>query len=120
MMSEKKSELCALKSRIKDLADEGRSHGRALSAVAGPEREALRSEKRSVGKVARAHLLAYALARGVPYEVVERRSDPTRFGRLVPDVADVVLMFFGGPEGKPADAEVLDWVRAGRAQEAAQ
>lgn len=107
----KKSELSGLKEEIKGLADRGRSVGRTVSSLRGPERAAARGEKAGIGDVARAHLLAYALLRGVPYEAVEKNVDVGKVRGLVSRVADVVLLHGRRPESP--DSEVLGWMRGG-------
>jgi hypothetical protein len=66
-----------LKTRIKDLAAEGRALRGRIQTTSGPERHALWNEKRRVGRRARAALLAYAFLRGVPHERMEPRCRPS-------------------------------------------
>lgn len=69
----KKYQLKGLQEEIKAAAADGRAFNARIQAASGPERHALRLEKGSLGHAARYLLLAYALLRGVPYGVVERR-----------------------------------------------
>jgi hypothetical protein len=63
-----------LKARIKQLAAEGCVLRNRILQTHGPERHALWNEKRTVGRRARAALLAYAYMRGVP----RSRLEPVR------------------------------------------
>src|SRR5262249_21512012 len=72
----------ALKTRIKDLAGQGRGLRERIQATSGLERHALWLEKRRIGRQARAAFLAYGFLRGVPYERIERHCH--RDGRPQP------------------------------------
>jgi len=77
----KKKDLPGLRAEIKRLADEGRAYHSRIRAARGPERHALRMEKKDVGEGARVLLLAYALLRGVPYRALEARCREDVDGR---------------------------------------
>lgn len=71
------------KNKYPEIQNELRERQAASQAIrqkihqsSGRERYDLWDEKRSYGSVTRALLLAYALLRGVPYRVVEPKSDP--------------------------------------------
>jgi len=71
------------KNKYPEIQNELRERQAASQAIrqkihqsSGRDRYDLWDEKRSYGSVTRALLLAYALLRGVPYRVVEPKSDP--------------------------------------------
>lgn len=113
----KKKDLPGLRAEIKRLADEGRSYHPRIREARGPERHALRMEKKSVGEEARVLLLAYALLRGVPYRALEARCREDAGGRgwLVSAVGRAAARWAGAelPDGSaeawfeaPAPGEV--------------
>jgi len=69
----KKHQLKSLQEEIKASAADSRAYNPRIQAASGMERHGLRQEKGSLAYGARCLLLAYALLRGVPYWVVERR-----------------------------------------------
>lgn len=77
-----------LRAKIKGLAAEGVRLGQRARATTRARRAAHRRTKSQVGAIARYHLLAYGLLRGVPYAAIERpradhAPDPARLARLV-------------------------------------
>lgn len=63
----------ALKNEIKTLAEKGREARKVIHASAGIDRWYAWAEKRNIGTEARYRMLAYALFRGVPYRVLEKK-----------------------------------------------
>lgn len=70
-----KSELIALKGKIKGLAEEGLRTRKFIKASKGERREYYWDMKRSIGIESRYHLLAYGLLRGVAYDKLEPNSN---------------------------------------------
>src|SRR5262245_1065400 len=124
-----------LKTRIKDLAEQGHRLRDRIRATSGLERHAVWNEKRALGRQARAALLAYGFLRGVPYARIEARCHPER--RLRPAVllamwashlglppipatesrqASALLGLFDGPVPRPdvqwCEERVAAWLAA--------
>lgn len=66
--------LRVLKAKIRGLEAEGRSIRAQITRSSGARKAALWQRKRDLGNHTRAHLIAYAILRNVPYEKVERNS----------------------------------------------
>lgn len=71
--------LQVLRAKIRGLYATGLSLQKEITKTysdpfAGPRRQQLRQQKRSLGVYTREHLIAYGLLRGIPYEYIERCS----------------------------------------------
>lgn len=75
MKTYNRSELIALKGKVKGLAEEGLRTRQFIKASKGERREYYWDIKRSIGLEARYHLLAYGLLRGVSYDKIEPNSN---------------------------------------------
>ncbi len=74
----KKKELLTLKAKIKGLASEGRRTRKFIHRSKGIKRFDFWNIKRTIGKEARYHLIAYGLLRGLLYDSIEPNSDRDR------------------------------------------
>jgi hypothetical protein len=70
-----KHQLLTLKAKIKGLAAEGGRTRGILQTKTGEARDHYWNLKRSIGKEARYHLIAYGLLRGKDYSQIEPNSD---------------------------------------------
>jgi hypothetical protein len=116
-MKYKKFQLSALKTEIKRLADEGRALNKEISSVSDLERYTLRYRKWTVGRNARAYLLAYAFLREVPHKILEG-DDNASYSYFITDMMlRIIKSHF--PESE-CDASILtNWVSPPK-QEAVQ
>jgi len=71
----KKQDLLILKAKIKGLATEGYRCRKFINANVKEKRAHHWDVKRSIGKEARYHLLAYGLLRGLAYDTMEPNSN---------------------------------------------
>ncbi len=74
-MKLKKQQLLTLKAKIKGLADGGARCRKFIGATSHKARDRHWNEKRSIGKEARYHLIAYGLLRGLEYDIIEPNSN---------------------------------------------
>lgn len=85
----KKCELKGLQSGIKSLVVESRAFNLKIQATEGMTRHGWRVEKKDLGCFTRAKLLAYGFLRGIPYRVLERKSEsPIPFGMVLTEVIE--------------------------------
>lgn len=68
--------LRALRAKIKGFCAESTSVRKDINRSRDQKKARLWDEKRSLGSVAREHLIAYALLRGKKYEELERKCRP--------------------------------------------
>ena len=84
----KKQDLLTLKAKVKGLAEGGSRCRKFIHATSNERRYHHWDVKRSIGKEARYHLLAYGLLRGLAYKELESNSnlvskDPANIQRLI-------------------------------------
>lgn len=93
----------SVRSAIADNVTASRAIAREVQALRGPERDAARRRKRSLGAHTRVLLLALAFLREVAYRRVERRTNS------VPD-AHAIASAAGAPPGASRLPEVRAWL----------
>lgn len=71
----KKQQLLILKAKIKGLAEGGCRCRKFINATSHKTRAHHWYEKRSIGREARYHLIAYGLLRGLEYDMIEPNSN---------------------------------------------
>lgn len=71
----KKQQLLILKAKIKGLAEGGRRCRKFINVTSHKTRYYHWDDKRSIGREARYHLIAYGLLRGLEYDVIEPNSN---------------------------------------------
>lgn len=80
-----KRDLLILKAKIKGLAEEGARCYKFIHDSSGEKRSRYRDIKRSIGREARYHLIAYGLLRGKDYNQIEPNSNKDKMASYLFD-----------------------------------